>query len=63
LIACDKLPRPLCERVALDIERQQFAFVTAEEAIDVRLPMLAMRGPPTVDDTDFRIATQARGRD
>ena len=31
---------------ASDIERQQFAFVHADEAKHVRLPMLAMQHPP-----------------
>ena len=46
LVACDELPPPLCERVARDIEQQQFAFVRADEAKHVRLPMLAMQHPP-----------------
>lgn len=46
LVPCEELPSPLCERVARDIERQQFAFVHADEAKHVRLPMLAMQHPP-----------------
>ncbi|UHQ19369.1 hypothetical protein LVB87_14455 [Lysobacter sp. KIS68-7] len=47
LVVSDELPPPLCERVARDIERQQFAFVHADEARQVRLPILAMQHPPT----------------
>ena len=46
LVACDELPPPLCERVARDIDDQQFSFVSIDEARQIRLPMLAMGHPP-----------------
>ena len=47
LVACDELPPPLCERVVRDIDLQQFAFVSVDEAQHVQLPMLALQHPPT----------------
>ncbi|KGQ20602.1 hypothetical protein LF41_1139 [Lysobacter dokdonensis DS-58] len=45
LVMCDEPPPPLCERVAKDIDLQQFAFVSCSEAKQIRLPMLALQHP------------------
>ena len=46
LVICDELPPPLRERVSREIDRQQFAFVGADEAKLAQLAMLAIqRGP------------------
>jgi len=46
-VFCDELPSPMCEQVANDIDVQQFSFVGAKEAVNVRHPTLAIRRPPT----------------